>query len=317
VSEAAADPSAAMSPPGLVRRDDAADRRLANRAVGVSALGLFITGLAELLIAVMTGSVALLADALHNLSDVSTSVVVFLGFRISKRQPSERYPYGYERAEDLAGIGVALVIWASAVLAGYESYRKLVSDESTSALAFGIGGAVIGIIGNQLVARYKLSVGRRINSATLIAEAKHSWLDAVSSVGAMVGLVAVAFGFRRGDPIAGFAVTLFIVHVGYQVTGEIVHHLMDGIDPSTLGAAREAALGVEGVEAVVARGRWMGRSLFLEIEGEVSPDTSVAGAETIGTAVEEAVFRAVPEAQVVSWTPRAASRETRSISPTT
>lgn len=293
---------------GFTRRDDAADRRLANRAVGVSALGLSLTGLVELILAVLTGSVALLADALHNLSDVSTSVVVFLGFRISKRQPSERYPYGYERAEDLAGIGVALVIWASAALAGYESYRKLVSDESTTALALGIGGAAIGVLGNQLVARYKLNVGRRINSATLIAEAKHSWLDAVSSVGAMVGLVLVALGFRWGDPIAGFAVTVFIVHVGYEVTSEIVHHLMDGIDPSTLGAAREAALAVAGVEVVTARGRWMGRSLLLEIEGEVPPGTSVAGADTIGMAVEEAVLDAVPAAQVVSWTARAAAR---------
>lgn len=310
-----ADPSPAKSPPGLVRRDDAADRRLANRAVGFSALGLSLTGLVELLLALVTGSVALLADALHNLSDVSTSVVVFLGFRVSKRGATERYPYGYERAEDLAGIGVALVIWASAVFAGYESYRKLVSNESTSALALGIGGAAIGVIGNQLVARYKLKVGRRINSATLIAEAKHSWLDAVSSVGAMAGLVAVALGFRQGDPIAGFAVTLFIVHIGYEVTGEIVHHLMDGIDPAILGAAREAALGVNGVEGVVARGRWMGRSLLLEIEGEVAPDISVVGPETIGTAVEEAVFRAVPAAQVVSWTPRPASPKTRSMSP--
>jgi cation diffusion facilitator family transporter len=290
---------------GVMRRDDEADRRAANRAVGLSALGLGLTGLAELFLAVVTGSVALLADALHNISDVSTSVVVFLGFRISKRAPTERYPYGYERAEDLAGIGVVLVIWLSAVFAGYESYRKLVSHASTSHLAIGIVGAGIGVLGNQLVARYKLKVGKKINSATLIAEAKHSWLDAISSVGAMVGLVLVALGFRWGDPVAGFAVTLFIVHVGYEVTTEIAHHLMDGVDPSMIEAARRAALGVPDVQSATARGRWMGRSLLLEIEGKVPPTTTVGSADAIGAAVEDAVFDAVPVAQRVYWTARA------------
>ncbi len=290
---------------GVMRRDDEADRRAANRAVGLSALGLGLTGLAELFLAVVTGSVALLADALHNISDVSTSVVVFLGFRISKRAPTERYPYGYERAEDLAGIGVVLVIWLSAAFAGYESYRKLVSHASTSHLAIGIAGAGIGVLGNQFVARYKLKVGKKINSATLIAEAKHSWLDAISSVGAMVGLVLVALGFRWGDPIAGFAVTLFIVHVGYEVTTEIAHHLMDGVDPSMIEAAQRAALGVPAVQSATARGRWMGRSLLLEIEGQVLPATTVGGADAIGVAVEDAVFDAVPVAQRVYWTARA------------
>lgn len=95
------DPAAAFPLPA--RRDDTADRRDANRAVAVSAAGLAATVLVELLLAVLTGSVGLLGDAIHNLSDVSTSAVVFLGFRLSRRPPSERYPYGLERAEDLAG----------------------------------------------------------------------------------------------------------------------------------------------------------------------------------------------------------------------
>src|SRR5579864_85377 len=148
------------------RHDEEGHRRQANRAVAVSAVGLALTGGLELLLAVFTGSVALLGDALHNLSDVSTSAVVFLGFRISRRPATQAYPYGYERAEDLAGLGVALVIWLSAVFAGYQSYLKFVRNTGTAHLAVGIGGAVVGILGNQLVAYYKGRVGRRIQSAT-------------------------------------------------------------------------------------------------------------------------------------------------------
>jgi cation diffusion facilitator family transporter len=272
--------------------------------VGVSALGLGVTGLIELALAIVTGSVALLGDALHNLSDVSTSAVVFAGFRISKRPPTRRYPYGYERAEDLAGLGVALVIWASAVFAGVESYRKFVGHGHTSNVYLGMVGAALGILGNQLVARYKLRVGRRISSTTLVADAKHSWLDALSSAGALAGLALVAAGYRWGDPIAGFAVTLFIVHVGWEVTGELVHHLMDGVDEEHLDAAEAAAGTVDGVQAVTVRGRWSGRSLILDVTGVLDPTATLRDADRIGTAVRDAVFDAVEEARAVTWVAR-------------
>ena len=288
------------------RHDEAGHRRDANRAIGVSAVGLALTGGVELALAVVTGSVALLGDALHNLSDVSTSAVVFLGFRISMRKPTARYPYGYERAEDLAGLGVALVIWASAVFAGAESYFKLVGNGQTTHVGIGMGGAVLGVVGNQVVARYKLVVGRRIQSATLVADARHSWLDALSSLGALVGLGLVAAGFRWGDPIAGFAVTLFILHVGYEVTGEILHHLMDGVDADELEAARVAASKVVGGDVRV-RGRWMGRSLRIDVELPVAADARVGDVEALGQQVETAIFDEVPAAREVIWRPTVSS----------
>jgi cation diffusion facilitator family transporter len=289
--------------PAVARHDEAGHRRDASRAVGVSAVGLALTGGIELALAIITGSVALLSDALHNLSDVSTSAVVFLGFRISKRKPTPGYSYGYERAEDLAGLGVALVIWASAVFAGYVSFRKFVDNGATTQVGIGIAGAALGIVGNQVVARYKLIIGRRIQSTTLIADARHSWLDALSSLGALIGLVLVAFGQRWGDPIAGFAVTLFILHVGYQVTGEILHHLMDGVDPEVIAAARDAATSVAGVDDVRVRARWMGRSLLLEIQAVLDDDVLLGHADRLGSRVEAAVFKAVPAARRLQWCP--------------
>ncbi len=279
-------------------------RSQANRAVAVSAVGLGLTGSVELLLALLTGSVALLGDALHNLSDVSTSILVFLGFKLSERPPSRKYPYGLERAEDLAGLGVALVIWASAVFAGYESYQKLIEQAPTKQVWVGMAGALLGIIGNQIVARYKHKVGERIHSVTLIADAKHSWLDALSSLGALTGLVLVAAGYRWGDPIAGFAVTMFILHVGYQVTVEIVEHLMDSVAPEDLAAAEAAAVAVAGVQGVVARGRWTGRSLIVEVEGTLKEDTSLREAEAIGHEVKHAVLNALAKVRQVHWTPR-------------
>src|SRR5439155_1566422 len=176
--------------------------------------GLTVTSLLELAVALLSGSVALLADALHNLGDVFTTVGIYFGFRMSRRVATTRFPYGYGRSEDLAGVVVVAAIWISAGVAFYQSYEKLVSGTPTTDLTLGMAAAVIGIVGNQIVARYKSRVGREINSAPLIVDAKHSLLDSAASAGALVGLVGVALGFPQADPIAGFAIGLLIVHIG-------------------------------------------------------------------------------------------------------
>jgi cation diffusion facilitator family transporter len=261
------------------RARDIEHRGFANRAVAVSAVGLGLTGAIELAIAVVTGSVGLLGDALHNLSDVSTSAVVFFGFWMSKRAATPRYPYGFQRAEDLAGLGVALVIWISALVAGYESVLKLLNGAGTRNLALGVGAAAIGIGGNLLVSRYKHQIGVRIHSSSLIADARHSRLDALSSVGAMVGLFLVALGFPIGDPIAGLAVTVLIMHVGLEVTREVLHHLLDGIEPELVGSIAALARSAPKVDEVLrARGRWTGRVVRVELDLRLADEATVVDA---------------------------------------
>jgi cation diffusion facilitator family transporter len=279
------------SEPSLSATDRELEHRgLANCAVAVSALGLGLTGAIELVIALVTGSVGLLGDALHNLSDVSTSAVVFFGFWMSKKVPTARYPYGYQRAEDLAGLGVALVIWVSALFAGYESILKLIHGGGTRSLTLGIAAAVLGIVGNLAVSRYKLRIGRRIHSSALVADARHSRLDALSSVGAMAGLFLVALGFPIGDPIAGVAVTLLIVQVGFVVTRDVLHHLLDGIEPELIDAAAEIARSAPGVAEVVrARGRWTGRVIRLELDLRLAPNANVSHGIATQAWIEERV----------------------------
>src|ERR1700722_20329652 len=259
----------------------------------------------ESAIALLSGSVALLGDALHNLSDVSTSALVFVGFRASRHLPTERYPYGYERAEDLAGIGVALVIWGSALIAGVESVHKLLRHGGTGHVGWGIAAAAVGIAGNQLVARYKLTVGRRIRSATMMADAKHSWLDALSSAGAMLGLTAVALGWAWADAVAGVVVTGFICHVGWEVTADIAHRLLDGVDPEIITTAETAAIEVPGVQHAHARARWTGRTLRVEVEGFLDSETSLASADQIGRSVASLLTSRIPDMHSFTWSARA------------
>ncbi len=291
--------------PPTVFDADAEHRRDAHRALWLSALGLTLTGGIEFGIALLSGSAGLLSDAIHNLADVSTSLVAFMGFRVSRRPATASHPYGYERAEDMAGLGVALVIWASAVFAGVVSIQKLLHHRDTSHLALGISAAVVGIVGNQLVARYKGRVGTRIQSTTLLADAKHSWLDAVASAGALLGLVGVSCGLWWADGVAGLLVTGFIVHVGWEVSADVVGHLMDSVDPEVLAAAELAALGVPGVEHVHVRGRWLGRTLLVELEVFMMASVRLEEAEATGSSVRSAILSAVPECRAVVLSPHA------------
>ncbi len=283
--------------------DERAHRRAANRALAFSAILLAAAGVIELVVASFTRSVGLLGDGLHNLSDVSTSALVFVGFAVSRRAATERFPRGFDRAEDLAGIGVALVIWASAGFAAWESWNKLVAHGTTDHLALGAAAAVVAMAVNRIVAAYKGRVGTEIQSATLLADARHSWLDAVSSLGALIGIIAVALGAPWGDPIAGFAVTLFIVHVGWDVSVDLVHHLMDGSDPDVAREAEAAALVIPDVEQATATSRWAGRSLIVDVEIGLQPAVSLADAEHIAEGVRLSVLHHLESARIVNVRP--------------
>ena len=205
----------------------------------------------------------------------------------------------------MAGLGVAIVIWASAVFAGYVSVHKLIHHGSTRHLGLGMTAAVVGIVGNQVVARYKKRVGSRIQSNTLLADAKHSWLDAIASAGALLGLIGVAAGLWWADGVAGLLVTGFIVHVGWEVTSDVVAHLMDSVEPQVLFDSEEAALSVSGVEHAHLRGRWLGRTLLVEVEAFIPSPTRLDEAERLGRDVRAAILRAVPECRAVVWSPHA------------
>jgi cation diffusion facilitator family transporter len=280
--------------------DEREHRRAANRAVTVSAVVLGAAAVVELVFAGVTRSVGLLGDGLHNLSDVSTSALVYVGFRMSRRPPTERYPYGYDRAEDLAGLGVALVIWASAVFAGWQSITKLLNRGTTDHLDLGAAAAVVAIGANRFVAGYKARTGTRIQSATLLADARHSWLDAISSLGALVGIGAVAAGLSWGDPVAGLAVTVFIGHVGWEVTRDLGHRLMDGSELEVARIAESSALLVPDVSAASARARWAGRTLTVDIDITLDANISIGEAEHIAHATRLAVFHHLPAVRAVN-----------------
>ncbi len=268
--------------------------KLGLRAVQISTAGMFLVAAIQFAIAAIGGSAGLFADALHNLGDVLTTVALWIAFVLSNRAANHRYTYGYYRAEDLAGIFIVLVIIASAVAGAVESILKLTTGSVPTQLYLSMAAALIGVAGNEILAQYKISVGKRINSIPLIADGQHSRIDGLTSLAAFIGLIGVALGFPLADPIAGLVITVVILTVVYSTTRSVLQRLLDAVDPRLIPSILTIASEVPGVEAVTdPHARWVGHTLHVTLNIEVNPEITIAEAHTIAEEVRHRLFHEV------------------------
>src|SRR5436305_4206319 len=264
------------------------------RAVQISSAGMLLVALIQFAIALIGGSAGLFADALHNFGDVLTTVALWIAFVLSRRAANARYTYGYYRAEDLSGIFIGLVILASAVAGAVESLQKLTSGAVPTQLFLSMAAALVGVAGNEILAQYKVSVGRRINSVALIADGQHSRIDGLTSLAAFLGLVGVALGWPLADPIAGLVITLVIVSVVYATARSVIRRLLDAVDPHIVPSVLEVASAVPGVEAVTEpHARWVGHRLHISLNIEVDPHLTLEKAHEIAEEVRHRLFHRI------------------------
>jgi cation diffusion facilitator family transporter len=265
------------------------------RALWISLLGLSLTAAIQLVVALASGSVALLNDTFHNGADALTAVPLWLAFSIGRRPASARYPYGYGRAEDLAGVAVVVMIAASAVIAAWEAVDRLLHPAPVRYLAAVMAASVVGFAGNELVARYRIRVGRQIGSAALVADGLHARTDGLSSLGVLAGAIGVAAGLQRADAVAGLAIAVLIVSVLRQAAADVAARLMDAIDPSLVEGARGVLRAVEGVEDIgELRIRWIGHRLHAEAEVVVDADLNLVAAHDIAERARHGLLHDVP-----------------------
>ncbi len=261
----------------------------------LSLLGLGLTTLGQLVVVLLSGSVALLADTVHNAADALTALPLWVAFVLGRRPPSRRYPYGLHRAEDLAGVLIVLAIAASGCLAALESVRRLLDPRPIEKLPWVAAAGALGFLGNEAVAWYRIRVGRRIGSAALVADGLHARADGLTSLGVLAGAAGVALGFERADPLAGLVITLAIALVLVQAARGVIRRLLDGTDEATVILLEETAAGVPGVEHVTsARARWTGHVLNAELEIQVDPTLTVEEGHRIAEEVEHALLHRLP-----------------------
>jgi cation diffusion facilitator family transporter len=279
---------------------DKVDAALEASAAGMRALWISLAVLAataglQAVVVAVSGSVALLGDTLHNAADALTAVPLGVAFLLGRRPPSRRYTYGYGRAEDLAGVVIVLVIAASSALAGYAAVTRLAQPRPVSHLIAVAGAALIGFTGNEVVARYRIRVGRQIGSAALVADGLHARTDGFTSLAVLLGVGGVAAGWDWADPVVGLLITVAILVVLWQAAREICRRLMDAVDPALVDQVERTLGGTPGVLGVgQVRVRWIGHNLRAECEVTVAGAASAVEAHQVAVDAEHRLRHALP-----------------------
>lgn len=280
--------------------DTAADQALGGteeglRTVKLSLVGLGVTAAIQVVIAILSGSVGLLADTIHNGADALTAIPLWIAFTLGRRAPTRRYSYGYGRAEDAAGLAVVAIIFISAMVAAWESLQKLLHPRPMDHLGLIALGAVVGFIGNEVVAHLRISTGERIGSAALVADGQHARADGITSLSVLFAVLGSWLGFPLADPIIGLLITIAILAIGKNASVLMWHRLMDAVDPDILDIALEAATAVPGVKRVnTVRARWIGHRMLADLLVEVDATLTVTQGHDIAEKVRHALLHRLP-----------------------
>lgn len=245
-------------------------------AIKWSYLGLMATALFQSGIVYLTGSMALLADTLHNFADALTALPLWLAFLLARRKPTHRYTYGYGRVEDLAGVIIVLTILLSAFVVGYESINRFFHPQPVQYLGAVAIAAVIGFLGNETVARLRLKVGKEIGSAALVADGHHARADGLTSLAVLFSVIGIWLNFPLADPLIGLLIALVILKIAWESSKTVFLRLLDGVDPSVVVEIKETAGQAKGVlEVTETRVRWLGHRLHAELNLAVSSNLSI------------------------------------------
>jgi cation diffusion facilitator family transporter len=275
--------------------DSATATREGLRTLGISLGGLGLTAVLQLAVLTISGSVALLADTIHNVSDALTAVPIAIAFWLGRRPPNRRYAYGYGRAEDLAGIFVVAMIAISALVAGWQAAQRLVDPQLLDHPGWVAVAGLIGFAGNELVAIYRIRTGRRIGSAALVADGLHARTDGLTSlavVGAAVGTIA---GWSYADPLIGLAISAAILNVLRHAARDIYRRLMDHADPVVIGRVEHQLHHIDGIHRIDrVRVRWVGHQLHVDADVVLDAHLELARAHDILEDARHRLFHTIP-----------------------
>ncbi len=265
------------------------------QALRWSLVALMVTALLQVAVVYVTGSVALLADTIHNFGDALTALPLWIAFRVGTWKPNQRFTYGYGRVEDLAGAFIVFMILFSAFLAGSESLQRLAAPQPVEHVWAVALAAVLGFVGNEAVAWYRIKVGREIGSAALVADGHHARVDGLTSLAVLVGAVGVWLGFPLADPLVGLGITVAILKIAWDSGRQVFARMLDGVEPEVVDEIRRAVAHVPGVRRVSdVAVRWLGHRLRAELCLAVDPALTVAQGHAIAAEAQHELLHHLP-----------------------
>lgn len=265
------------------------------RTIWLAIVALGMTTLLQIGIVALSGSVALLADTVHNVGDTLNSIPLLIAFYLARRVATRRYTYGFGRAEDIAGIFIVLSIAVSAGVVFWESFQKLLNPQPMQNIPWVAVAAIIGFIGNEAVALLQIRTGRKIGSDAMIADGLHARIDGLTSLAVLLAAGGTFIGLPILDPIIGLLIGVAILFITRDATIRMWYRLMDAVDPGLVNQIEHYTSEVEGVQQIARlRVRWVGHQLFAEMTIAVDEMLSLVESHQITEQVQTALHKAVP-----------------------
>ncbi len=265
--------------------------RKGEKAARLSAAILLVFSVSKLTIALISGSIALLSDSIHSFADIFSIIAVWIGLKLIQKKPSEKFPYGYYKAENFALLVVSVIVVISGVLIIIEAAEKFSQPGPIYLPLLALAVSALSGVGSFFLGRYKKRVGVAIGSQSLIGEGQHSLMDVYVSIIVFVGVLFSALGFFIIEILAGLAIGVFVIKVGAVFGKDAILSLMDvSINPGRIEEIKQIAKNVHGVSGVHAvRLRKSGPVSFGEIHVEVRDDIPIDKGHAISNEVEEKI----------------------------
>ncbi len=262
---------------------------------------LVITSALQLGVVVVSGSVALLADTIHNIGDSVTAIPLWIAFMLARRKPSKTFTYGLGRVEDLAGIIIVLIILLSALVAGYEAVDRLLHPQSIQFLGGVAAAGLVGFVGNEAVAIFRIRTGQEINSAALIADGYHARTDGFTSMAVVLGAFGVWLGYPLADPVIGLLITITIFAIVWQSSKAVLTRMLDGIEPAVIDEIYHVAGHVKGLVAIdQVQARWVGHRQHVDLAIAMSTSARVEEVQKVMVELRAELFAHLPALAVAN-----------------
>lgn len=264
-------------------------------AVKWSSIVLFLGALIQLVVVILSGSVSLLSDTIHNFGDAATAIPLGTAFILGKRKPTKKFTYGYGRIEDIAGIIIIVFMLASVIYAFYVSTQRIFYPQTVSYLWVVALASLVGFAINEGAAIFRIRIGKQIRSQALIADGYHARTDGWSSLAVLFGAIGVALGFPLADPMVGILISLIILKTTWNSAKEVFTRALDGIDPEVITDIKHIASHTKGVlEVSETRVRWIGHKIHAELNVAVDSKLTVEKGHEIADSVSHDLLHELP-----------------------
>ena len=280
-------------------------------AIKWSFILLVITAVFQIVVVAISGSVALLADTIHNFADATTAIPLWVAFRLARRKPTETFTYGYGRVRRPCGHRHRRDHSFQRRCRRLRSHRPYLPSASHRSPDVGCDCGLIGFIGNEAVAVFRIRVGREINSTALIADGYHARTDGLTSLAVVAGATGVWLGFPLADPIVGLLITIAIFGIVWQSAKSVLTRMLDGVEPGLVAEIRHAAEHVKGIRQMHdVKARWLGHKLHTDVAILIDGGVSMIEADKISAALKKELFAHIPTLTVANVRVHSAAPET-------